>query len=155
VGVIIETSPAINKWVKIGVYVKLTGKQIEAFQLEKNISLINEIGKNIGKTINPVEISMIEEEIGYIEAYTHQDNINMAFNPELELMKVLAQGIFQKKAFEYYMKNFGFAAYQEDHILKYKQYFIYESTAVDLSPLDRITLLFNQTNFVSKKRLKE
>ncbi len=81
-GVLIETSPAINKWLKIGVYVKLTGKQIEAFKLEKNIPLINEDGKTIGKTINPLEITMIEEEeVGYIEAYTHQDNINMAFNP--------------------------------------------------------------------------
>jgi hypothetical protein len=72
----------------------------------------------------------------------------MAFNPELDLMKILAQGIFQKKAFESYMKKFGFEAYEEDHTLKYKQYFIYESIAVDLSPLDRITLLFNQNNFV-------
>jgi len=147
-GVVIETSPAINKWVKIGVYVKLTADQIEKFRVEKGVNLVNEKGEVIGKTMNIVEISMVEEEIGYLEAYTHQDNLNMAFNPELELMKVLAQGIFQKKAFESYMKNFGFAAYQEDHILKYKQYFIYESTAVDLSPLDRITLLFNQTNFV-------
>ena len=147
-GVIIETSPAINKWVKIGVYVKLTNKQIEAFKLEKNISLINEKGEVIGKTMNIVEISMVEDEIGYLEAYTHQDNLNMAFNPELDLMKILAQGIFQKKAFESYMKKFGFEAYEEDHTLKYKQYFMYESIAVDLSPLDRITLLFNQNNFV-------
>jgi len=147
-GVIVETSPAINRWVKIGVHLKLTGKQIEDFKIEKNISLINEDGKTIGKTISPVEISMIEEELGYIEAYTHQDNINMAFNPELELMKVLAQGNYQKKAFDYYMKKIGFIEYQEDYILKYKQYFIYESTTVDLSPLDRITLLFNQNNFV-------
>ncbi len=82
-GVLIETSPAINKWVKIGVYVKLTGKQMEAFKLEKNIPLLNKAGKTIGKTISLVEITMIEEEVGYIEAYTHQDNLNMAFNPEV------------------------------------------------------------------------
>lgn len=147
-GVIIETSPAINKWVKIGVYVKLTGKQIEDFQLEKNISLINEYGKTIGKTINPVEISMTEEEIGYIEAYTHQDNINMAFNPEAQLMKILAMGNYQKKALEPFMKKFGFTEYQEDNQLKFTQYFIYESTVVDFSPLDRITLLFDKQNLV-------
>jgi hypothetical protein len=147
-GVIIETSPAINKWVKIGVYVKLTGKQIEAFKLEKNIPLINEDGKTIGKTISPVEISMIEEEIGYIEAYTHQDNINMAFNPEVQLMKILALGNYQKKALEPFMKKFGFTEYQEDNKLKFIQYFIYESTVVDFSPLDRITLLFDNQNVV-------
>ena len=147
-GVIIETSPAINKWVKIGVYVKLTSKQIEAFKLEKNISLINEIGKTIGKTSSQVEISMIEEEIGYIEAYTHQDNINMAFNPEVQLMKILALGNYQKKALEPFMKKFGFTEYQEDNKLKFTQYFIYESTVVDFSPLDRITLMFDKQNVV-------
>jgi hypothetical protein len=147
-GVIIETSPAINKWVKIGVFVKLTGKQIEAFKLEKNISLINEIGKTIGKTISQVEISMIEEEMGYIEAYTHQDNINMEFNPEVQLMKILAMGNYQKKTLEPFMKKFGFTEYQEDNKLKFTQYFIYESTVVDFSPLDRITLLFDKQNLV-------
>ncbi len=147
-GVLIETSPAINKWVKIGVYVKLTGTQIEAFKLEKNIPLMNEDGKTIGKTINPVEISMIEEEVGYIEAYTHQDNLNMAFNPEVQLMKILALGNYQKKALEPFMKKFGFTEYQEDNQLKFTQYFIYESTVVDFSPLDRITLLFDKQNLV-------
>lgn len=143
-GVIIETSPAINKWVKIGVYVKLTVKQMEDFKLEKNISLINENGKTIGKTINPVEISMIEGEIGYLEAYTHQDNINMAFNPEAQLIKILALGNYQKETLEPFMKKFGFTEYQEDNKLKFKQYFIYESMVVDFSPLDRITLLFDK-----------
>jgi len=147
-GVIIETSPAINKWVKIGVYVKLTSKQVEDFKLEKNISLINEDGKTIGKTISQVEISMIEEEMGYIEAYTHQDNINMGFNPEVQLMKILDMGNYQKKALEPFMKKFGFTEYQEDNKLKFSQYFIYESTVVDLSPLDRITLLFDNQNVV-------
>jgi hypothetical protein len=147
-GVIIETSPAINKWVKIGVFVKLTGKQIEAFKLEKKRSLISQYGKTIGKTISQVEISMIEEEMGYIEAYTHQDNINMGFNPEVQLMKILALGNYQKKALEPFMKKFGFTEYQEDNKLKFIQYFIYESTVVDFSPLDRITLLFDNQNVV-------
>jgi 2-hydroxy-3-keto-5-methylthiopentenyl-1-phosphate phosphatase len=147
-GVIIETSPAIKKWVKIGVYVKLTGKQMEAFKLEKDIPLMNEDGKTIGKTINPVEISMIEEEVGYIEAYTHQDNINIEFNPEVQLMKILAMGNYQKKTLEPFMKKFGFTEYQEDNRLKFTQYFIYESTVVDFSPLDRITLLFDKQNLV-------
>jgi len=147
-GVIIETSPAINKWVKIGVYVKLTSKQVEDFKLEKNILLINEDGKTIGKTINSVEISMIEKELGYLEAYTHQDNINMAFNPEVQLMKILAMRNYQKKALEPFMKKFGFTEYQEDNKLKFTQYFIYESTVVDFSPLDRITLLFDNQNVV-------
>lgn len=147
-GVLIETSPAINRWVKIGLYVKLTGKQIQDFQLEKNIPLINEDGKTIGKTINPIEISMIEEKIGYIEAYTHQDNINMAFNPEVQLIKILASGNYQRKSLDPFMKKFGFKEYQEDKKLKFKQYFIYESTVVDFSPSDRITLLFDKQNVV-------
>lgn len=104
-GVLIETSPIVNKWVKIGVYIKLAPEQIQAFKLEKNVSLFNEYGKSIGKTINPVEITMIEEEIGYIEAYTHQDNLNMAFNPELELMKLLNSGNYQKKEWNHTWKN--------------------------------------------------
>lgn len=143
-GVLIETSPIVHKWVKIGVYIKLTPEQMQAFKLEKNVSLFDEKGKIIGKTIRPIDISMLEENIGYVEAFTHQDNLNMAYNPELELMKLLNSGNFQKKEMEPYMKKFGFTAYKDDHILKYKQYFIYESTVVDFSPMDRITLLFNQ-----------
>lgn len=147
-GVIIETSPAINKWVKIGVYIRLTTDQIEKFRVEKGKNLVNEKGEVIGKTMNIVEISMIEDEIGYLEAYTHQDNLNMAFNPEVQLMKILALGNYQKKALEPYMKKFGFKEYHEDNQLKFTQYFIYESTVVDLSPLDRITLLFDKQNMV-------
>lgn len=143
-GVLIETSPIVNKWVKIGVYIKLTPEQMQAFKLEKNVSLFDEKGKIIGKTIRPIDISMMEENIGYVEAFTHQDNLNMAFNPELELMKLLNSGNYQKKGMEPYMEKFGFTAYKEDNTLKYKQYFIYESTVVDFSPMDRITLLFNQ-----------
>jgi len=91
---------------------------------------------------------MIEEEMGYIEAYTHQDNINMEFNPEVQLMKILAMGNYQKKTLEPFMKKFGFTEYQEDNKLKFTQYFIYESTVVDFSPLDRITLMFDKQNVV-------
>lgn len=147
-GVLIETSPIVNKWVKIGVYIKLTPEQMQAFKLEKNVSLFDEKGKIIGKTIRPIDISMMEENIGYVEAFTHQDNLNMAFNPELELMKLLNSGNYQKKGMEPYMEKFGFTAYKEDNTLKYKQYFIYESTVVDFSPMDRITLLFNQQQLI-------
>lgn len=147
-GVLIETSPIVNKWVKIGVYIKLTPEQMQAFKLEKNVSLFDEKGKIIGKTIRPIDISMMEENIGYVEAFTHQDNLNMAYNPELELMKLLKTGNYQKKGMEPYMEKFGFTAYKEDNTLKYKQYFIYESTVVDFSPMDRITLLFNQQQLI-------
>ena len=147
-GVLIETSPIVNKWVKIGVYIKLTSEQMQAFKLEKNVSLFDEKGKIIGKTIRPIDISMMEENIGYVEAFTHQDNLNMAYNPELELMKLLKTGNYQKKGMEPYMEKFGFTAYKEDNTLKYKQYFIYESTVVDFSPMDRITLLFNQQQLI-------
>lgn len=147
-GVLIETSPIVNKWVKIGVYIKLTPEQMQAFKLEKNVSLFDEKGKIIGKTIRPIDISMMEENIGYVEAFTHQDNLNMAYNPELELMKLLNSGNYQKKGMEPYMEKFGFTAYKEDNTLKYKQYFIYESTVVDFSPMDRITLLFNQQQLI-------
>jgi len=147
-GVLIETSPIVNKWVKIGVYIKLAPEQIQAFKLEKNVSLFDEKGKIIGKTIRPIDISMMEENIGYVEAFTHQDNLNMAYNPELALMKLLNSGNYQKKGMEPYMEKFGFTAYKEDNTLKYKQYFIYESTVVDFSPMDRITLLFNQQQLI-------
>ena len=147
-GVLIETSPIVNKWVKIGVYIKLTPEQMQAFKLEKNVSLFDEKGKIIGKTIRPIDISMMEENIGYVEAFTHQDNLNMAYNPELALMKLLNSGNYQKKVMEPYMKKFGFTAYKEDNTFKYEQYFIYESTVVDFSPMDRITLLFNQQQLI-------
>jgi hypothetical protein len=145
---LIETSPTINQWVKIGVYLKLTQEQIKAFRIEKNATLYDENGKIMGKTIRPLDISMLEENIGYVEAYTHQDNLNMTYHPELELMKQLNSGNYLKKDMEPYMKKFGFTAYKEDNILKYNQYFIYESTVVDFSPLDRITLLFNQNQLI-------
>jgi len=147
-GVNVETSPVINKWIKIGVYLQLTPNQIEKFKIEKGINLTNEKGELIGQSLNPIDIVMVEDNIGYVEAYTHQDNINMAFNPEAQLIKILALGNYQKKTLEPFMKKFGFTEYQEDNKLKFKQYFIYESIVVDFSPSDRITLLFDKQNLV-------
>ena len=84
-GVIIETSPAINKWVKIGVYVKLTIKQMEDFKLEKNISLINENGKTFFDIVPAIQF-----------IFNSQVRIDLAYRKELysSMLRTAPNGVY-------------------------------------------------------------
>lgn len=147
--VLVETAPELGKWFLLGVYVKLTDKQIEDFKIYPNTDLFSVDGKIIGKSKDTIELWMTDDVSGFFGAYTHTDNIKKQTIPERALESELEKGNLTISTLKNFIWTFDFRDYGENTELKYKQLYIYESTVVDPSPRDRITLLFdNKENLI-------
>lgn len=143
--ILIETSPPEGQWLVVGLYVKLTKKQLEDFNILPNDKIISTEGKIVGKALDTVNVSMgMEEEgIGFIGGYTHIENIKEGTYPETVLATEIEKGNLSVNALKLFMSDFRFSPLEKNQTLNLKESYIYESTVVDPSPRDRITLLFN------------
>lgn len=143
--ILIETSPPIGQWLTVGLYVKLTKQQLEEFNILPNDDIISTEGETIGKALDTVRVWMGQEDdgIGFIGGYTHTNNIKKGTYPETVLAKEIEKGNLSVNTLQLFMSDFRFSPLEYDQTLKLKGSYIYESTVVDPSPRDRITLLFN------------
>lgn len=146
--VLVETGLTENNWLKIGVFVNLTPKQIKDFKILPKTDLISTNGKVIGKTIDTVDIQMCGKSYGQIGAYTHKDNIKIKSIPENSFADYIDQEKLSKADLQPFMTNFAFVKYEEGELPNLTQYMIDESTVVDASPRDRITLLFKADKLI-------
>jgi len=144
--VLVETSPKQQNWLAIGLYVALTDKQLDESKIYSNSDLVLENGQIIGKTIDTVNILIAGEKAGLIVGYTHLTNIKKQTNPEKVLENQILKGNMTLSNLKSYLTAFDFKEYDENKELKYKQLYISETTLVDISPRDRITLLFNKSD---------
>lgn len=140
---LVETATEEEKWFLIGVYVKLTDKQIKDFKINPNTDLFSVDGKVIGKSKDTIELWMIDDVIGFFGAYTHSDNIKRHTIPERALESEINKRHLTLSTLKNFIWSFDFRDYGENTELKYNQLYISESTVVDPSPRDRITLLFD------------
>src|SRR5690606_16352999 len=69
--------------------------------------------------------------------------------PEIALEREIRKGHLTFSALKEYVETFGFMEYELNPELNYRQLFIYESTIIDPSPRDRITLLCNKNENLS------
>lgn len=143
--VLVETSPKLGDWLIVGLYVKLTKKQLEELSMSPNDNIISTDGKIIGKALDTVSVWMgIEDDgIGFIGGYTHIENIKIETYPEIALAKEIEKGNLSYNSLQTFMSDFRFSPLEYNQTLKLKESYIYESTVVDPSPRDRITLLFS------------
>jgi hypothetical protein len=81
---------------------------------------------------------------GMIGAYTHIGNIKKQTIPEYSLANELKKGNLTKSKLKQFIYNFDFKDYEEYDQLNFTQFYIYESIVEDMSPRDRITLLFDK-----------
>ncbi|MBN8702229.1 MAG: hypothetical protein J0M08_04135 [Bacteroidetes bacterium] len=144
--VLVETAPTVNNWLIAGLFVKLTIEQISSSKILPNSILLGKDGKVAGKTSDTVEVGMSYDSLGLIRAYTPVKSIDPSTIVENELEKLLLEGKTKKSQLEPFMANFKFEKLGVDTFTNLTQYCIYESPLVDLSPRDRITLLFNNEN---------
>ncbi len=146
--VLIETTPTLNNWLGIGIDVKLNKQQLNDFKIFPNENLITSNGEIIGQTIDTVDIYMTNEEDGYgsIGGYTHSENIKSNTFPENILNQLLKQGKTKMIDYKSFIRSFKFQNDIFEDLPNLTQYYIYESSVVDLSPQDRITLLFNKND---------
>jgi hypothetical protein len=143
---LVETSPKQNNWLSIGLYISLTNKQHDESKIYPNSDLLAENGQIIGKTLDTVNILMSGEKVGLIVGYTHVTNIKEHTIPEKALEHQIIKQNFTLNSLKSYLTAFDFKEYDENSELKYKQLYITETTLVDISPRDRITILFNKGN---------
>jgi hypothetical protein len=139
----VDAAPEENGWILIGIHIKLNQKQMEDFRILPNAILYDASGEIIGKSIDTLELWMISDDLGFVGAYTHGNNIKKHSVPEWVLKQEIQQGNLTKLALERYLWDFDFQRYDLNDAFGYEQYLIYESFVVDPSPRDRITLLFN------------
>ena len=141
--VLVETIPDQDDWYRIGFYVQLDRGIDPIVNLNPETNLKSVDGQPIGRTKGSVEVWRMDDSIGLIEGFTYRDNIKKHSIPEIALEREIRNGHFTFSALKNYMKSFDFIEYELNPELKYNQLFIYESTIVDPSPRDRITLLFD------------
>lgn len=121
----------------------MTDQQLEEFKIYPNTDLFSVDGKIIGKSKDTIELWMTDDVSGFFGAYTHTDNIKKQTIPERALESELEKGNLTISTLKNFIWTFDFRDFGENTELKYKQLYIYESTVVDPSPRDRITLLFD------------
>ena len=139
----VETAPQEGNWFQIGVYIKLTSQQNEAFKIYPNTDLYSLDGEVIGTSKDTIELWMSDNLGGFAGAYTYVDNIKPHTIPERALENEIKKGHLTLSTLKNFIWSFDFQDYDGNKELKYKQMFIYESVVVDPSPRDRITLLFD------------
>ena len=145
-GVPVETAPAHDNWLEIELFVALKPAQANAGIMLPNQTLYALDGQEIGITTDTVKIWIIEEEAGQIAGYTTIENLRQHTIPEMALSAEIKRGNRTLKSLESYLTAFEFmdAGLSSESKSAYQQYMIYESTILDPSPRDRITLLFNK-----------
>lgn len=141
--VLVETIPEQDKWYQIGFYIQLKKGIDPIVNLDPETPLRNIDGHPIGRTKDSVEVWRMDDSTGLVEGFTHVGNIKKHSIPEIALENEIRSGHFTFSALKKYAESFGFMEYELNPELNYKQLFIYESTILDPSPRDRITLLFD------------
>ena len=146
--VLVETEPMHNNWYSIGVFVKLSDKEYENFQILPGANLLSYGNKVIGKAIDTVNVLFGDKESGLISGYTFKNNIKNESIPERKLEELINSNNLSFSSLEKYIKNFEFEKYTNRNLTNISEYFIYESLMVDISPRDRISLLFRKNELI-------
>ncbi len=145
--VLIETDSSRGDLKLICFAIKLTQVQKDQSKIIPDEQLISKDGEVIGYAVDTVELAMVDDKEGYVFAYLNSNQIKDISVPELALKKLIDNGSIDFKTLTPYMASFNFKYYDDENKSGYKEYFIYESTVVDVSAADRISLLFsNETN---------
>lgn len=144
--VLVEAFPIQDEWYQIGFYIQLDKGIDPIVNFNPETHLIGKDGHPIGKTKGSIEVWRTDDSTGLVEGFTHVGNIKKHSIPEIALGREIRKGHFTFSALKEYVESFGFMEYELNPSLNYRQLFIYESSIIDPSPRDRITLLFDKSD---------
>ncbi len=146
---LLEVAPQENDWFNIGLYVQVSEEQAETLKILPNQELIFE-EKVVGKTKDTVALMiLVDEDIALINGLTHKKNIKENTIPERVFSELITTQNFDKVYFDEFLKNFQFELFDSaEQFSDINQYLIYESIMVDMSPRDRMTLLFQNDKLI-------
>lgn len=147
---LVETSPEEHDWLGIGILVKLTKRQFSMFKILPGMKLINSKDQIIGIAMDTIQVWMAydDDSLGFIGGVTFKDNIKPETVPEKVLVNLLEQKTTSKAELNDFITNFQFKVYDLNKLPNINQMYIDQSLLVDMSPRDRITLLFRNDDLV-------
>lgn len=143
-GVKVETAPAHDNWLQIEMFVSLTPEQIDDMKIYPDQVLYALDGNEIGLAVDTISIWFAEEQSGLITGFTQIDKLKQHTIPEVALSSEVNKANLTLKSLEKYLKDFDFQEETNPNETSFQEYMIYESTILDPSPRDRITLLFDK-----------
>lgn len=146
--VLVETTPINNNWYDIGIFVKLSKEEYENYKILPGTNLISYDNKVIGKTIDTVGVLFGDQESALISGYTYKNNIKNETIPEKILEQLICNNNLNFSSLKEFMENFKFEKYDHRNLPDITEFFIYESLMVDISPRDRISLLFDNNELI-------
>lgn len=146
--VLVETSLLENNWSTIGIYIKVDSIEDYKGYIKPNQKLIDLEGNIIGETKDTVQIIMSGKDYWLIWGKTYKGNIKQESIPEVELINLIEKGNIDSNQINRFIQNFNFMYDDRLDFEGIKLYFIYQSTIIDPSPRDRISLLFDNSTFI-------
>ncbi|TYP69652.1 hypothetical protein [Aquimarina intermedia] len=139
---LVITAPEENGWPWAGLYVKVNQEELENLTILPNTSLIDERGELIGKSFDTIRFELYSDNYALVYGRTHSGNIKPSTYPESVLSNIIKEGKTKKENHIEYITNFQFEKSEHSIIDEIEEYYIYQSELVDVSPRDRISLLY-------------
>ena len=139
---LVETTPAKNNWLEVGVFCDPSILVGDDFYILPNKKMYDVTGAYFGITRDTVPVLFSGEGYLFINGFTHQQNINQNTVPERVLENLLKAEAQHFNDFYDFLIHFQFEADKRSIFSEIKAYYISQSLLVDLSPSDRLTLLF-------------
>ena len=140
---LVETSPTKNNWLEVGVFCEPSILEGDDFYILPNKKMYDVTGAYFGITKDTVPVLFSGEGYLFINGFTHQQNINPHTVPERVLENLLKAEAKHFNDFYDFLIHFQFEVDERSLFKDLKSYTIPQSLLVDLSPSDRLTLLFN------------
>lgn len=141
--VLVECTEPTNGWYVVGTEVELSKEEEKSFKIKKGTQLRDLDGNIIGESKNDINLGMTGEEdgklTGFIAGLTFKKNIKTTSIAENILGNIINQKGRQihKDDLMDFIKSFNFEMEDDGNA-----FFIYENSIDDMSPRDRITLMF-------------
>lgn len=160
--VVVDIGQLKNDWYELVVSLTLTEKQFESDIIKKGEKLFSGKGQQIGVALKDIRLGSkysggggpgIPKWYGVdVHGYTFKGNIK----PESVVEPVISKIIESNKPnltlslFKVHMNSFGYVdGLKVKDLNKYDTYMIYESILDDLSPLDRVRLIFESDKLIA------
>ena len=139
---LVETTPAKNNWLEVGVFCDPSILVGDDFYILPNKKMYDVTGAYFGITRDTVPVLFSGEGYLFINGFTHQQNINQNTVPERVLENLLKAEAKHFNDFYDFLIHFQFEVDESSLFKDLKAYTIPQSLLLDLSPSDRLTLLF-------------
>lgn len=138
----VETTPVENDWLMVSAYIQLDSTELSSGIILPNKKLRNIEGEIVGNSFDTLELIFYNEQGGTIWGHTYKDNIRPYCTPEAQLNELIIANKLSYEDQQEYRKTFGFTPFNINSAEGVSEYIIYQSTIVDPSPRDRISLMY-------------